>query len=138
MWPYKIGIKVNWLFLVNLFKNKPTMKALKHRFVIAFGTCAIIVSLCSGCATQPTPTRVSMATHDLNHFVIDCRRQQQQIDFLQSIRVSDEERTASRLRMMVKPWEAFSAPQVYWVNYDTAINNHNKYINFLLKELYAC
>ena len=79
-----------------------------------------------------------MATPDLNHFVIDCRRQQQQIDFLQSIRVSDEERTASRLRMMTKPWEAITAPQVYAINYDTAINNHNKYINFLLKELYAC
>jgi len=79
-----------------------------------------------------------MATQDLNHFAIDCRRRQQQIDFLQSIRVTPEEQVASRLRMMAKPWERWTEPQAYSVNYDTAINNPNKYINYLLRELQAC
>lgn len=81
---------------------------------------------------------MAMATQDLNYFVVDCRRKQQQIEFIQTLRVSQDQQLAARLRMMSKPWEMVTAPQVYAVNYDMAMNNPNKYINFILRELQAC
>lgn len=114
------------------------MKTIVRKFVTVFGICAITVSLCSGCATQPNPQRIAMSTRDLNHYQIDCSRKQEQVQFLQSMRVSQEEQFAARMRLMWRSDQMFTNPQVYLVNHDTAYGNHNKYINYLLKELQTC
>lgn len=110
----------------------------KHKSAIACGSFAIIVSLCSGCATQPSFNRIPMATQDLNHFRIDCARRDQQIAFLQAQRVNRDDQFEARVRTTLKPWEKFTSPAVYAINSDVAYNNPNKYINYLLWELSQC
>jgi hypothetical protein len=114
------------------------MKTTVSKFVTVFGICVITVSLSSGCATQPNPAKINMATQDLNHFRIDCSRKQEQIEFLQRQRLTHEDQFAARLRMMVKTHEIITAPEVYRINHDMANGNPNKYINFLLRELSTC
>lgn len=132
------GTKVNWQCPVKSYKVKEIMQSIKHRFAIAFGICVICVSQLSGCATQPMPNRIPMATQDLNHFRIDCSRRQEQIAFLQNMRVTRDEQFASRMRVMLKPYEIITDPGAYYSNHDIAYRNTNKYINFLLKELSTC
>lgn len=79
-----------------------------------------------------------MATQDLNHFRIDCGRKHEQIAFLQNMRVTGDEQFASRMRVMLKPYEIFTDPGAYSTNHDIAYRNPNKYINFLLMELSTC
>lgn len=84
------------------------------------------------------PNRIPMATQDLNHFSVDCSRKQEQIAFLQNMRVTVDESFASRMRILFKPYEILTDPRVYYANHDIAYQNPNKYINFWLKELSAC
>lgn len=79
-----------------------------------------------------------MATRDLNHFKIDCRRKQEQVEFLQRQRLTAEEQFEARMRMMWRSDQLITDPRTYWVNYDMAHGNPNKYINYLLQELAAC
>jgi hypothetical protein len=131
-------MKPSWLFLVNLYKMSVTMKTIVRKFVTVFGTCVITVSLFSGCATQPAPNRIPMSTMDLNHFRIDCSRKQEQIEFLQSQRISRDEQFAARMRLMWRSDQLITDPRVYLVNHNMATGNPNKYINYLLQEISAC
>ena len=79
-----------------------------------------------------------MASQDLNHFSVDCSRKQEQIAFLQNMRVTSNEQFASRMRVMLKPYEIITNPGAFSINHDIAYRNTNKYINFWLKELSTC
>ena len=79
-----------------------------------------------------------MATQDLNYFRVDCSRKHEQIAFLQNMRVTSDENFASRMRVMLKPYEIITDPSAYLTNHDIAYRNPNKYINFLLMELKEC
>ena len=79
-----------------------------------------------------------MATQDLNHFRVDCSRKQEQIAFLQNMRVTPDEQFASRMRIALKPYEIITNPDAYYINHDIAYRTTNKYINFWLKELSTC
>lgn len=114
------------------------MKHTVRKSAIVFGICVVFASLFSGCASQPMPNRVPVATMDLNHFIIDCRRKQEQVEFLQSLRQTREEQMAARLRLMFNSYELVTNPTMYQTNYDMANGNPNKYINYLLRELAAC
>lgn len=109
-----------------------------RKFVTVFGTCVITASLFSGCATQPSPERVPMTTMDLNHYRIDCRRKQEQVEFLQRQRITPDDQFAARMRLMWRGDQLITNPRMYMVNYDMAHGNPNKYINYLLQELAAC
>lgn len=63
------------------------------KFVKKFGTFAIIVSLCSGCATPPPDPRY-MTLEQLNTFVPDCRIRDQQMSVLMSQYVTDRDEMA--------------------------------------------
>jgi hypothetical protein len=93
--------------------------------------CVITVSLFSGCATHPDPSRVPMATADLNYFQVDCRRKDEQVAMLQAMRQTRDEQFASRMRAMVNPFGWTS-------DHDIAYNNPNKYINYHLRNLRYC
>ena len=84
------------------------------------------------------PNRVPVATVDLNRFVIDCSRKQEQVEFLQSLRQSPDDQFAARMRMMFNSYEIVTNPRMYQNNYDMAHGNPNKYINRLIKELGTC
>jgi hypothetical protein len=131
-------MKPSWLFLVNPCKMNVPMKTIVRKFVTVFGICVISVSLFSGCATQPMPERVPMTSMDLNYYQVDCRRKQEQVQFLQSMRISQEEQFAARMRLMWRSDQLVTNPRVYLINYDMAHGNPNKYINYLLRELAEC
>lgn len=107
------------------------MKPVVRSFVNALGTCAITAGLLSGCASAQRAERLPMSTVELNHFVVDCRIKQQQVDLLQSMRQSRDEQFAARVRTMFQPFQWTS-------DHDIAYGNPNKYINFWLRELSAC
>ena len=84
------------------------------------------------------PERVPMTSMDLNYYQVDCRRKQEQIEFLQRQRLSQEEQFAARMRLMWRSDQLVTNSRVYLVNYDMAHGNPNKYINYLLRELAEC
>ena len=102
-----------------------------HTSAIAFGMCVMFASLCSGCATQIDPNRVPMSTVDLNHFQIDCRIKEQQVAMLQSMRQSNQEIVASKLRSMTQPFS-------WTADHDMAYGNVNGYLDFHLNQLGYC
>jgi len=79
-----------------------------------------------------------MTSMDLNYYQVDCRRKQEQVQFLQSMRVTQDEQFAARMRLMWRSDQMITNPRVYLVNHDIANGNPNKYINYLLKELAEC
>lgn len=107
------------------------MNRLARRFATVCGMCVITVSLFSGCATHPDPSRVPMATVDLNYFQVDCRRKAEQVAMLQAMRQTRDEKFASQMRAMVNPF-------VWTSDHDIAYNNPNKYINYHLRNLSYC
>lgn len=107
------------------------MNSVAHSFVNVFGMCVITAGLLSGCALQQQAQRVPMSTQDLNHFVVDCKIKQQQVDMLQSMRQTQDEQFTARMRSMFQPFRWTS-------DHDIAYGNPNKYINFWLRELSSC
>jgi len=67
------------------------MNEVAHKFALVFGACVILVSLCSGCASQGTPGALPMAYEDLNYFQVDCRIAVQQRAMLESMRRTRDE-----------------------------------------------
>jgi hypothetical protein len=88
------------------------MNVAAQKFAIVFGLCAIIVSLCSGCATRSV---VTADLYDLNYFQPDCRLKAQQIAFLQSLR-------PARDQLSIDNVTGFNR-QVNWT-----INSHLNYL----------
>ena len=71
------------------------MNEVAHKFARVFGVCAIVVSLCSGCATQPGS--IPMTYEDLNYFQPDCRIAVQQRAMLESMRRTRDEQALDQL-----------------------------------------
>lgn len=67
------------------------------KFVRKFGICAIIVSLCSGCAA-PRPDPRYMTLEQLGMFVPDCRIRDQQIAMLMSQYTTNRDELAFSFR----------------------------------------
>ena len=99
--------------------------------VIVCGLCVITASLFSGCAVPSDPQRMPMSTVDLNHFVVDCSKKEQQVAMLQSMRVTGDERLAAHARSWLNPFGWSSS-------HDVAYNNPNKFINYHLNSLRYC
>ena len=73
------------------------MNEVAHKFALVFGACVILVSLCSGCASQGTPGALPMAYEDLNYFQVDCKIAVQQRAMLMSMRQTRDEVALDRL-----------------------------------------
>lgn len=90
---------------------------------IACGVFAIIaIAGSAGCATQ----RPVMNSWDLDHFWTDCSRKQQQIEFLQSLRVTGDDQARAALARLVsldakRSWEldSIASGRTNWI-----INQH--------------
>jgi hypothetical protein len=67
------------------------MKEVVDKFARVFGASVILVSLCSGCASQGTPSATPMSYNDLNYFKVDCRIAAQQRAMLESMRRTRDE-----------------------------------------------
>ena len=73
------------------------MKEVAHKFARVSGACVILVSLCSGCASQGTPSARPMAYEDLNYFQVDCKIAVQQRAMLESMRQTRNEVAVDKL-----------------------------------------
>ena len=90
---------------------------------IACGAFAIIaIASSAGCATQNTV----MNSWDLDHFWTDCRRKQEQIEFLQSLRVTPQDQARAAMSRLVsldakRSWEldSIASGRTNWI-----INQH--------------
>ena len=72
------------------------MKDNVDKFARVFGTCVILVSLCSGCATG-TPSAQAMSYEDINNFRVDCRIADQQRLMLLSMKRTRDERAWDKI-----------------------------------------
>ena len=75
---------------------------------------------------------------DLNYFQIDCKRKEEQIAMLQSMRVTPEEQFEAQMRVALKPYEIVTDRNAYITNHNIAYGNVNKYINHKLRLLSEC
>ena len=93
------------------------------------GIFVIIVSLNTANAEMP------MNHYDLDHFVIDCSKKQQQVEFLQSLRSSSDQRAGARLETLLTPWRWFTDPEGANRVYHVGKGNYNWLINQILWSL---
>lgn len=78
---------------------------------LACGLLGIGVILSSGCAYNPH--RQPMHIIDLQNFQVDCRNREQQINMLQQMRTSDDDRMVARLGVYFQPWHSVTKPETY-------------------------
>lgn len=79
--------------------------------------CVTIASLCSGCATG-SPASESVSFDELNRYQIDCKKRDEQVAFLNSLRRSADDRLFT-----LDGWFGTN-DRINWV-----INYHLVYIN---------
>ena len=87
------------------------------------GIFVIIVSLNTANAEVP------MNIDDLDHFVVDCSKKQQQVEFLQSLRSSSDQRAGARLQTILTPWRWFTDPEGHERVYNVGKGSYNWIIN---------
>jgi len=75
------------------------MKEVVGKFALVSGACAILVSLCSGCASR-APGAIPMAYEDLNYFQVDCKIAVQQRAMLESMRRTRDEQAWDKMSGM--------------------------------------
>ena len=51
-----------------------------------------------------------MPVNDLNYYQIDCKRKQEQIVFLQSLRISQDDRFRAGIENLLTPWRVVTDP----------------------------
>lgn len=78
---------------------------------LACGLLGIGVILSSGCAHNPH--RQPMHIIDLQNFKVDCRIREQQINMLQQMLTSDDDRLLARLNVYFQPWHSITDPETY-------------------------
>jgi|APGre2960657468_1045069.scaffolds.fasta_scaffold37819_3 hypothetical protein len=74
--------------------------------------------------------RQPMDIDDLDHFILDCNLKTQQIQFLQSLRHTPNERLAARFNNLITPWQGVTDP--YGRRQQRAIGN-NEY-NWIINQ----
>jgi hypothetical protein len=105
------------------------MHNIKQQLKLAFGAFAIIVSVSASAELRVMPTI------DLDHFQIDCRIKEQQIRFLQSMRVNADERINANLLNIGLLWQRFTNPAQFQQRADIGSGYSNWAINQLLVRL---
>ena len=70
-----------------------------------------------------------MNIHDLDTFQLDCSKKQQQVEFLQSLRSSSDQRTGARLQSFLTPWKWFTDPEGQERIYNVGEGSYNWIIN---------
>lgn len=107
--------------------------------MLKFGLFVITVSLFSGCASNTVPGgRPTMRYQDLNYFQVDCKRKQQQVEMLQSMRQTREDMADAALTNMAKPWTVITDPQGFYERQKSSEGGINKQINYNLFLLSYC
>lgn len=105
------------------------MKTQLGRISGKFGILGIIVILFStGCASQNvTP----VSRQDLNTFVIDCSKRDEQLRYLASLASSPGEQGDARLANLVQPYKILTDPDTFVQRYNVG----NGQINYDIRQL---
>jgi len=82
----------------------------------------------TGCATQNT---TSISQQDLNTFVIDCSRRDEQIRYLANLASLPEEQTNARLSNLVQPYKIITDPDTFMQRHNVG----NGQINYDIRQL---
>jgi len=98
------------------------------------GLCCIIASvLISGCATSAAQQNVSY--QDLNYFVINCSMKEEQIRFLNSQRLTKDQKLMARFQAAFIPFAKFLTPDAHARNFSGGWGQNDRMINQILREL---
>lgn len=100
------------------------------KFVAVFGASVISVSLFSGCAVQQPLHAI-----DLENFQINCRMKEQQIRFLQSMRVGRDDRMYAGVGNITQPWSRWTDAEEHHQRRSMATGRTNWLINQHLMHL---
>lgn len=99
----------------------------------AFVTFATVINL--GCAS---PAQTRMSVQELDTFVVNCYKKEEQINFISSQYISSPERVDSAIINTISPWLMFTSPSTYMLNENAASKRHEWMIKQILIELSAC
>jgi len=91
----------------------------------------VIISMLFGISVTTAVAREPMNINDLDHFQVDCTIKQEQIQLLQSIRPTGNEKLVARFKKNFMPWQAITDGSKFKKNnnvgsggYDWIINQH--------------
>jgi hypothetical protein len=79
-----------------------------------------------------------MTYQELNYFQVDCKRKQQQVEMLQSMRQNQDEMASAALTNLFKPWTAVTDPRGFYERHKASEGGINKQINYNLFLLSYC
>jgi len=101
------------------------------------GLCCIIASvLVSGCATNAASRNITY--DELNHFVVDCSIKEEQIRFLNSQRMTANEKMAARFQDAFVPFLGIFAPDMKRNNHMAGSGSRDFMMRQVLQELARC
>jgi hypothetical protein len=114
---------------INYPRNQMNMP---HKSVLAFGMCATLAILCSGCAA---PASRQMGFSDINTFRVDCSKRDEQIVMLDSMRSTRDDRALAKLKNIFQPWLQFTDPDQYSDNYYQGVGMTDSFIDHKIQKL---
>jgi len=103
-----------------------------YRSVLAFGMCATLAILCSGCAA---PASRQMGFGDINTFQVDCSKRNEQIVMLDSMRSTRDDRSLAKLKNIFQPWLKVTDPDQYADNHYQGNGMTDAFIDYKIQNL---
>jgi len=114
---------------INYPRNQMNMP---YRSVLAFGMCATLAILCSGCAA---PASRQMGFGDINTFQVDCSKRNEQIVMLDSMRSTRDDRSLAKLKNIFQPWLKVTDPDQYANNHYQGNGMTDAFIDYKIQNL---
>ena len=116
---------------INQLENQMTVLRKSN---LVSGICVTLAILCSGCATSAGGSR-QMSYHDVNYFQIDCSRRNEQIQMLNNMRTTRDDRALAKLKNIFQPWLQFTNPDEYTDNYYQGAGVTDAYLDYKIDDL---
>ena len=103
-----------------------------RKSVLVFGMSATLAILCSGCAA---PASRQMGFDSINYFQSDCSKRDEQIQMLNSMRSTSDDRALAKLKNIFQPWLKVTDPDQYADNYYQGSGMTDAYIGYKIQDL---
>ena len=102
-----------------------------RKYGLVYGISAIAVIFCSGCAS----TSRQMSYADINYFKMDCSKRNEQIQMLQSMQSTEDDRLLARVRVATQPWLQFTDPDQFTNDVYLGSGRTDAYIQYQIQDL---
>jgi hypothetical protein len=96
---------------------------------------SIVFGICVISATASEAGRLPLSYEALNHFQIDCSKAKEQTEFLISLKRSDDEMLADRIKAYVMPWKILTDPDGHARLNHSGYGGYNHMIRSILHEI---